>query len=79
MSHTQGITRITLHPNIIDIDQNGYVKVNLEKEDGTINSKYLHKLMAKAYVPNPNDCTIVHHKDGNKKNNAVSNLEWIAN
>ena len=36
----------------------------------------IHRLVAEAFCPNPNNYTIVHHKDGNKHNNAADNLEW---
>lgn len=36
----------------------------------------IHRLVAEAFCPNPNHYTIVHHKDGNKHNNAASNLMW---
>ena len=37
---------------------------------------YSHRLVAEYFLPNPNNLTIVHHKDENKLNNKVDNLEW---
>jgi DNA-binding CsgD family transcriptional regulator len=37
---------------------------------------YVHKLVANAFIQNPNNLTCVRHKDGNPNNNNVSNLEW---
>lgn len=38
----------------------------------------LHRLIAKAFIPNPNKFLEINHKDGNKDNNKVENLEWIS-
>ena len=56
---------------------NGYYKVNLSK-DGVSHTYQAHKLIALTFLPNPDNLPQINHKDENKANNAVSNLEWIS-
>ena len=50
----------------------GYLHVRLH---GKYN-KLVHRLVAEAFLENAENKDQIHHKDGNKQNNAVSNLEW---
>lgn len=52
-----------------------YLKVSLLNENGR-KDKLIHRLVAEAFIPNPNNYETVNHIDSNKKNNDVSNLEW---
>ena len=57
---------------------NGYVYVQLCK-DGDCKNIRLHRLVAETFIPNPRNLPQVNHKDGNKENNCVNNLEWCTN
>ena len=56
-------------------DKDGYESVGLRK-DGKVKHFRVHRLVATAFIPNPNSYPIVNHKDEVKNNNIVSNLEW---
>ncbi len=53
----------------------GYSKCHLYK-DGKLKLKRIHRLVAETFIPNNNNYPCVNHKDGNKQNNIVDNLEW---
>ena len=56
--------------------KSGYVSVSLSKGDGKFKNVLLHRLVARAFVPNPNALPEVNHADGVKANCAASNLKW---
>lgn len=55
--------------------KSGYVKVNLYK-DGIEYTRDVHRLVAKAFIPNPNNLPEVNHDNGHKDDNRVGNLYW---
>lgn len=54
------------------------MQVGLTKES-KIKTKAIHRLVAETFIPNINGFPQVNHKDGNKENNNVNNLEWCTN
>lgn len=56
---------------------NGYLRFNW-KLNGKQKTVYLHKLVATAFVENPNGYKEVNHLDENKKNNYADNLQWVS-
>lgn len=65
------ITGKILKPNI----KNGYYYLILCKDE-IHKHHYIHRLVASAFIPNPNNFSQVNHIDENKLNNNVDNLEW---
>ena len=57
------------------IRKTGYLDVGLFK-NGAYSYKLIHRLVAQAFVPNPENKPVVNHKDEDKTNNQVENLEW---
>jgi len=53
----------------------GYVRVSLVGPEGR-RTRFVHRLVALAFLPNPDGKAEVNHLDGNKENNHVSNLQW---
>lgn len=56
-------------------DKDGYFSVFL-CGNGKVARHRVHRLVAKAFLPNPDNKPVVNHKDGNRQNNHVNNLEW---
>ena len=53
----------------------GYKTVSLTK-DGKTKGMFVHRIVAEAFIPNENNLPMVNHKDEDKTNNFVENLEW---
>ena len=66
------------------IDNDGYIQVGIYRINMPVKHARLHRLVAKAFIPLPDRVDIppeelvVNHKDGNKTNNFVGNLEWCS-
>ena len=64
-----------LNPFIKKDKKNGYLYVILVK-DGERKNARVHRLVAETFIPNPDNLPQVNHKDEDKTNNIVDNLEW---
>lgn len=59
------------------LNKNGYLQFALNKESKR-KMVYVHVIIASTFLDNPNSFVTVNHKDGNKLNNCVENLEWCS-
>lgn len=62
---------------LIQTNHKGGYKLVSVSVDGMHRELTVHRLVAQAFIPNPNNYRDVNHKDGNKANNHVDNLEWV--
>lgn len=72
----QGKKRKTEHEMLGGIDADGYRIVALT-HNGRKKTYKVHRVVAQYFIPNPFDKPEVNHKDGNKINNNIENLEWV--
>lgn len=73
---TQTVREKILKPTIEKAT--GYPRISLWK-NGQRTKLYIHALVANAFIPNPQHKPQVNHKDSNRANNHVGNLEWVTN
>ena len=83
----EGLYAITRDGNVWSYRNNKFLKPRLNKGDyhqvnlcknGKGKNFLIHRLVAKAFIPNPNNLPEVNHKDEDKSNNCVENLEWMS-
>ena len=69
-----------IKPNNTSIkdSSNGYLKGVVLSKDGSKKGFLVHRLVAEAFIPNPDNLPEVNHKDRDRSNNKVANLEWIS-
>lgn len=56
--------------------QNDYMFVKIRNNDGVVEKHYVHRLVAEAFLVNTDNKPQVNHKDGNRQNNQIDNLEY---
>ena len=61
-----------------EISNTGYRRVSLSNNDVKHKKMSVHRLVAETYIPNPHNYPEVNHKNENKLDNSVSNLEWCS-
>ena len=64
-----------IKPDINYIQRSGYLRVGLSK-CGESKHHFVHRLVAEAFMPNPYSLPYVNHKDENRGNSRLDNLEW---
>ena len=70
-------TRLIKGRNIkLNLKSNGYYTADLCKE-GKVRTTLVHRIVAEAFLPNPHGLRFINHKDSNRANNNVCNLEWV--
>ena len=77
----------SINSDSIILNKTGKVKMPRKRKDGYLGvqlynhgeaqHKRIHRLVAEAFIPNPDNKPDINHKDGNKHNNSVDNLEWV--
>lgn len=55
----------------------GYRRVSMVNDQGERKDRYVHSILAKTFIPNPENKPQVNHINGNKADNKLENLEWV--
>lgn len=77
VSNSGRIMRVdTQHEKVPRRDTNGYYTTDLY-HNGRAQKVRVHRVVAQEFIPNPDNKSDINHKDGNKNNNSVDNLEWV--
>lgn len=54
------------------VNSNGYLVIGTG--DGVI---YVHRIIAESFIPNPDNMPVINHRNGDKRDNSIGNLEWV--
>lgn len=77
VNRPRGTTRL-VESKVLSLQKNkfGYLRILLIDKNHKAKTCSVHRLVALTFIPNPNNLPMVNHKDENKENNSVENLEW---
>lgn len=62
---------------VASVNPYGYLTVKMDRPNLPRKNMFVHRAVAETFIPNPENKSQVNHKDGNKANNCVENLEWV--
>jgi hypothetical protein len=74
--HNNGLRKLPSKVLKSALGKSGYLLVTFSV-DNTQSSQNVHRLVARAFISNESNKPQVNHKDGNKQNNCLDNLEWV--
>lgn len=75
VSNTGVVVNTKKNKTMVIYTRKGYCLVKLSSNGKSVEKK-VHRLVAEAFIPNPNNYSCINHKDENPLNNSVENLEW---
>lgn len=76
--NTGKINKINKITYIKPVLRGGYARIRIYNSRNKFKTYQVHRLVAEAFLPNPNNYPIINHKDFNRSNNRVDNLEWCS-
>ena len=75
VNHTKGVLKLKEKILRCEFHKSGYIRCHLRK-NGVVKKVFVHRIVAYHFIENTNNKPFVNHKDCNKRNNNISNLEW---
>ena len=74
--NTRKILKISKIKYLKPLIRDGYQRIRIYENRNKFKTYHIHRLVAEAFLPNPNNYPIINHKDFDRSNNNVNNLEW---